>query len=71
MWHIVQFRDGHQIIPNSWLSQDKKKAFWPNFTSQFKFNKAVQSQSVPAKDWVQHPVVKVKYSSCKFYPFKV
>lgn len=33
LWSIVEFEDGMEMIPTSWIMEDKSAARWPNFTS--------------------------------------
>ncbi|CAL1671698.1 unnamed protein product [Lasius platythorax] len=39
---IVEFEDGPQMIPSSWLTESKTAARWSQFTSHSRFMKAVQ-----------------------------
>lgn len=42
-YYIVEFDDGLQIIPDNWFTCEKKSAiYWPNFTNQKEYDKAVE-----------------------------
>ncbi|GAB1860856.1 DUF4806 domain-containing protein [Camponotus japonicus] len=56
---IVEFEDGLQVIPNNWLSGDLKKAFWPNFTNNKRYDKAVKLREEPECTWLEHPIRKI------------
>ncbi|XP_025265575.1 uncharacterized protein LOC112638298 [Camponotus floridanus] len=56
---IVEFEDGLQVIPNNWLSGDLKKAFWPNFTNNKRYDKAVKLREEPEYTWLEHPIRKI------------
>ncbi|XP_067206835.1 uncharacterized protein [Linepithema humile] len=56
---IVEFEDGIQIVPNNWLSIDLKKAAWPNFTNNKRYDKAVKVMEEPQSTWLKHPISKI------------
>lgn len=56
---IVQFEDGLQVIPTKWLNGDLTAAFWPNFTNNKRYDKAVKLMEDPECTWMQHPVEKI------------
>lgn len=56
LYSIVEFEDGLQMIPTSWL-KDKNIAYWPKFTSHARFTKAVQKRIPPEDNW---PIYNVK-----------
>ncbi|XP_029155634.1 MATH and LRR domain-containing protein PFE0570w-like isoform X2 [Nylanderia fulva] len=58
---IVEFEDGLQIVPNNWLRIDEEStSFWPNFTSNKRYEKAVKHMEDPDHEtWRQHPVKKI------------
>lgn len=56
---IVEFEDGVQLIPKNWLSKDFKKAAWPNFTNNKRFDKAVKLMEEPQSTWSQHSIRKI------------
>ncbi|EFN62560.1 hypothetical protein EAG_05780, partial [Camponotus floridanus] len=55
---IVEFEDGLQIVPYNWISNDFKKAVWPNFTSNKRYDKAVKFMEEP-ETWLPHTIKKV------------
>ncbi|XP_029675888.1 uncharacterized protein LOC115243221 isoform X2 [Formica exsecta] len=56
---IIEFEDGLQIIPNKWLSADLKRAVWPNFTNNARYDRAVKLMEEPQSTWLEHPISKI------------
>lgn len=44
---VVEFEDGLQVIPNNWFTANLKKAVWPNFTNNKRYEKAVKLRENP------------------------
>lgn len=65
-YSIVEFEDGLQLIPNNWLREDLSKAFWPNFTNNKRYDKAVKMMEEPECTWSEHPVRKIYGTFCIF-----
>lgn len=57
LYSIVEFEDGLQMIPTSWLIKDKNAAHWPQMTSHTRFIKAVQNRISPEDYW---PIYNIK-----------
>lgn len=64
---VVEFEDGLQIIPNNWLSADLKRAVWPNFTNNKRYDKAVKLMEEPQSTWLEHPISKIYGTYCKYF----
>lgn len=62
---IVEFEDGLQVIPKNWLNADSKKAFWPHYTNNKRYDKAVRLMEKPESTWFQHPIRKMYGMFCK------
>lgn len=62
---IVEFEDGLQIIPQNWLDKDLKKAVWPNFTNNKRYDKAVKFMEEPQPTWMAHTITKIYETYCK------
>lgn len=63
---IVEFLDGLQIIPITWLTTDLKRAKWPDcYISNSRFDKAVRCLEEPDSTWQEHPIVKIYATCCK------
>lgn len=60
---IVQFEDGLQVIPTKWLNGNLTTAFWPNFTNNKCYDKAVKLMEDSECIWMQHPIEKI-YGTC-------
>lgn len=66
LWSIVEFEDGLEMIPSSWLSDNKSTACWPQFTSQQRFKKAVQNCFSPEDDWALCKVIRILGTASKY-----
>lgn len=63
---VVEFQDGLQIIPTTWLTSDLKRAKWPNcYISYNRYDKAVKNMEEPQSTWEEHPIVKIFATCCK------
>ncbi|GAB1867715.1 hypothetical protein CAJAP_08794 [Camponotus japonicus] len=56
---IVEFNDGLQMIPSSWITENKKQAYWPTFTSNERFSKAVQKCISKMDSWPLYEIKKI------------
>lgn len=66
LWSIVEFEDGLEMIPSSWLSDNKNTSYWPQFTSQQRFNKAVQYCLSPEDDWTSCKITRILATASKY-----
>ncbi|XP_039306287.1 uncharacterized protein LOC120358006 isoform X2 [Solenopsis invicta] len=55
---VIEFNDGVQMISSSWITEDKKHAYWPTFSNNEKFRKAVKKCVSKMDDWPQHEIKK-------------
>jgi len=63
---IVEFEDGLQIVPTTWLSTDLQRSKWPrNYISNDRYNRAVKSMEVPDSTWDEHRIIKIYATCCK------
>lgn len=58
---VVNYPDGVMAVPNSWVSPNKKTAFFPPFdlTIQKNVNKVerfIKQSEPPKEDWTREPV---------------
>lgn len=67
VYSIVEFEDGLQMIPTSWLIRDKNAAFWPQFTSHARFIKAVQKKILPEDNWPVYNIKKILGTASKLH----
>lgn len=64
---VVEFEDGIQIIPRTWLNNDCTKAKWPDcYVTYTRYDKAVRLMEEPQATWKEHTVVKI-FTSCSNY----
>lgn len=65
VWSIVEFEDGMEMIPTSWIIEDKSAARWPNITSHLKFMKAVKNRISSENEWSLFKIKKILATSSK------
>lgn len=70
LWSIIEFEDGLEMIPSSWLTENKNAAYWPQLTSQ-RFLKAVKKCISPEKDWSLCRVKRILATASKYYINKI
>lgn len=46
-YSIVEFDDGIQLVPTSWIFNNNKKCHWPSYTKQEKINRAILKEECP------------------------
>ncbi|XP_046405016.1 uncharacterized protein LOC124170333 [Ischnura elegans] len=57
---IVEFFDGLQIIPSKWfVDESQGEAFFPSYSNDKRYYKAVEAVEDPQKGWLKHPIKKV------------
>lgn len=63
-FQVVEFLDGVQVVPISWLSSDKTKCMYPvHINNQNQYNKMVTTMGSPNESWKSWDVLKVIGSS--------
>lgn len=62
---IVEFDDGLQMIPSSWITENKKQAYWPTFTSNERFSKAVQKCISKIDSWPLYEIKRILATASK------
>lgn len=66
LYSIVEFEDGLQMIPSSWLTENKTAARWPQFTSHARFTKAVQKRISYENSWPLYDVKRILATASKY-----
>lgn len=56
---IVEFDDGLQMIPSSWITENKKQVYWPPFTSNKRFSQAVQKCISKMDSWPLYEIKRI------------
>lgn len=59
MWTVVEFSDGLQIVPSTWIYYNNGMCSWPPFTNQNKINKVIRDNVEAEKTWPKHEVKRV------------
>lgn len=56
IFHLVEFEDGIQVIPDNWIQTDKDKCWYPNYKTDKDINKAIKKQHTPKGDWLSYSI---------------
>lgn len=56
---IIEFVDGVEMIPYCWITEDKNYAYWPTFTTNEKFRKAVQRCISHTDGWPLYEIKRI------------
>ncbi|XP_042905124.1 uncharacterized protein [Parasteatoda tepidariorum] len=57
-YFIIEFQDDVQLVPNDWLSEDRRTCKLPNY-DPMKYQKAVRIKEGASLSWPEYPVVRV------------
>lgn len=54
MYAVVEFTDGLEVevIPSAWLTENKKKAYWPMWRNMTKVQSAIKQCLKPGADYM-------------------
>ncbi|XP_063234240.1 uncharacterized protein LOC134537581 isoform X4 [Bacillus rossius redtenbacheri] len=58
-YSIVEFSDGQQILPSKWITPKKSHAYWPAFTSNKRYDTAVERLEPYEDSWKQFPLLRI------------
>ncbi|XP_071574429.1 uncharacterized protein [Temnothorax nylanderi] len=56
---IALFDDGLQLVPSSWLFDNKTMCHWPPYTNEKKIRKAIMEEASPDCTWTAHKILRV------------
>ncbi|XP_071652731.1 uncharacterized protein, partial [Temnothorax longispinosus] len=56
---IALFDDGLQLVPSSWLFDNKTMCHWPPYTNEKKIRKAIMEEASPNCTWTAHKILRV------------
>lgn len=56
---IVEFADGLQMVPNTWLINDMTECLWPLYTKNERCDRAVRFMEPPEKEWQKHSIKRI------------
>ena len=57
-YKIVEFDEGIEMIPITWLNRDRTITYWPP-QNQIKINKAISSMEPPKENWKKCKIKKI------------
>lgn len=54
MYSVVEFTDGleEEVIPSAWLTENKKKAYWPMWRNMTKVQSTIKQCLKPGADYM-------------------
>lgn len=55
-FHLVEFEDGMQVVPDNWIQEDTNKCWYPNCKTDKDINKAIKKRFIPQDDWLSYPI---------------
>lgn len=58
-FHLIEFEDGIQIIPEKWIQKNTNKCWYPNYKTDQYIIKAIKRQQTPQDDWLMYPIKRV------------
>ncbi|XP_039302881.1 uncharacterized protein LOC113005331 isoform X2 [Solenopsis invicta] len=58
-FHLVEFLDGLQIVPENWIQNVKNKCWYPNYKTDKEINKAIKKRQTHQDDWLSCPIKRV------------
>lgn len=57
---IVEFEDGIQLIPMSWMFDNNKKCYWPHYKKQEKINQAIfNEEHLDDCKWSSYDILRI------------
>ncbi|XP_071652352.1 uncharacterized protein [Temnothorax longispinosus] len=56
---IALFDDGLQLVPSSWLFDNKTMCHWLPYTNEKKIRKAIMEEASPDCTWTAHKILRV------------
>lgn len=58
-FHLVEFEDGVQVVPDNWIQRDKNECWYPNFKTDKDINKAIKKRQSPQDGWLSYSIKRV------------
>lgn len=58
-FHVVEFEDGIQVIPDNWIQKDTNKCWYPNYKTDQYITKAIKRRQTPQDTWFMYPIKRI------------
>lgn len=58
LFHLVEFEDGIQVVPDNWIQKDKKCSY-PNYKTDHDIIKAIKKRQPPQDNWFTYPIKRI------------
>ncbi|XP_077273268.1 uncharacterized protein LOC143903504 isoform X2 [Temnothorax americanus] len=58
-YHLVEFEDGLQVVPENWIKKITDECLYPNYKKDQEINKAIKNQQTPQDDWLLYPIIRL------------
>lgn len=59
LFHLLEFEDGIQIVPDNWIQKDTNKCWYPNYKTDYYITKAIKRRQTPQDNWFMYPFKRV------------
>lgn len=66
-FHLLEFEDGIQIVPDNWIQKDTNECWYPNYKTDKEINKAIKKRHIPQDDWLLYSIKRLFgiYGKCE------
>lgn len=68
---VIEFSDGIQLVPLSWVMEDKKHCRWPNYTKINQFNQSVRYREPASESWSLHPIKRIMAKTSEYIVYMI
>lgn len=55
-FHLLEFEDGLQIVPDNWIQRDTNQCWYPNYKTDNDITKAIKKRQTPQDDWLSYSI---------------
>lgn len=59
LFHLIEFEDGIQVIPDNWIQKDTNKCWYPTYKTDQNIIKAIKKRQTPQDNWLMYPIKRV------------
>ena len=76
MYSIIETKDKYFVVPNTWVSTEKDKFFYPSGGDPQSRSKAVKNRSDPQGNWNVYKILHIhesfgNYYYCYYYYYNI
>ncbi|XP_011858190.1 PREDICTED: uncharacterized protein LOC105555732 [Vollenhovia emeryi] len=55
-FHLLEFEDGMQVVPDNWVQKDKNECWYPNYKTDKEITKAIKKRHIPQDGWLSYSI---------------